>query len=55
MRHASALQGEGGERQQDTAVERSKAGDDRPIGEQVLKAFRAKFASNGKSRLRACP
>jgi hypothetical protein len=50
-----ALQGEGGERQRDAAIERSKAGDDRPIGEQIVKASRAKFASKGKPRLRHFP
>jgi hypothetical protein len=37
VHHPSALRGEGGERQRDPAVERSKADDDRPVGEQTLK------------------
>ena len=41
--------------QRDAAVERPKAGDDRPIGEQIVQAFRAKFASKGKSRSRHLP
>jgi len=45
VHHPSALRGEGGERQRDAAIERSKAGDDRPICEQIVKASRAKFAS----------
>jgi len=55
VHHPSALRGEGGERQRDAAIERSKAGDDRPIGEQIVKASRAKFASKGKPRLRHFP